>query len=225
PDARSIDKVVIAGGAGTGMKLAAQLESEMDVFLIEPDLDRARECSEALNKTVVMNGDMLSQEIYQEIRFSDRTAFVAAGPNDEDNIIASLLAQKRYAASFTVAQLKDLEYLPVVDGLDVVDRTVSIHLSLVNSVLQFIRGEHVMAATELHATSGELLEIVVEESGRWNGQSIAEIKMPKESIIATVLRGGEVRPATGSLTLQAGDRLVVFASPKAATKLRSLCGK
>ena len=78
---------------------------------------------------------------------------------------SSLLAQKRYAASFTVAQLKDLEYLPVIDGLEVVDRTVSIHLSLVNSVLQFIRGEHVIAAAELHATSGELLEIVIEESG------------------------------------------------------------
>lgn len=225
PDAHSIDKVVIAGGAGTGMKLAAKLESEMDVYLIEPDLNRARHCSETLNKTIVMNGDMLSPEIYQEISFSERTAFVAAGPNDEDNIIASLLAQKRYAASFTVAQLKDIEYLPVIDGLEVVDRTVSIHLSLVNSVLQFIRGEHVIAATELYGTSGELLEIVVEESGRWNGRSIAEVKMPKESIIATVQRGNEVIPATGTLSLQTGDRLVVFATKKAATKLRSLCGR
>lgn len=225
PDARAIDKVVIAGGAGTGLKLAARLESEMDVFLIEPDLERAQECSEVLKKTVVMNGDMLSQEIYQEISFSNRTAFVAASPSDEDNIIASLLAQKRYAASFTVAQLKDTQYLPIIDGLDVVDRTVSIHLSLVNSVLQFIRGEHIISATELTATSGELLELIVEDSGRWNGQTIAETKMPKESIIATVLRGEEVIPATGPLTLQTGDRLVVFASSKAASKLRSLCGK
>lgn len=225
PDARPIDKLVIAGGAGTGLKLAMKLESQMDVFLIEPELERARECSEVLNKTVVMHGDMLSHEIYQEISFSDRTAFVAAGPNDEDNIIASLLAQKRYSASFTVAQLKDSEYLPVIDGLDVVDRTVSIHLSLVNSVLQFIRGEHVLAAAELHETSGELLEIVIEDSGRWNGKMIADIKMPGESIIATVQRNDAVIPANGMLTLQSGDRLVVFATPKAATKLRAFCGK
>jgi trk system potassium uptake protein TrkA len=225
PDARPIDKLIIAGGAGTGLKLAAKLEKEMDVFLIEPELERARKCSEILKKTVVMHGNMLSQEIYQEINFSDRTAFVAAGPNDEDNIIASLLAQKRYSASFTVAQLKDSEYLPVIDSLDVVDRTVSIHLSLVNSVLQFIRGEHVLAAAELHATSGELLELIIEESGRWNGKTIAEIKMPSESIIATVQRDDQVIPATGALGLLTGDRLVVFATPKAATKLRSFCSK
>jgi trk system potassium uptake protein TrkA len=225
PDTPHIDKVVIAGGAGTGLKLAAHLEQIMDVFLIEPNMERAQECSEVLDKTVVMHGDLLSQEIYQEISFTDRTAFVAAGPNDEDNIIASLLAQKRFSASFTVAQLKDLEYLPVIDGLEVVDRTVSIHLSLVNSVLQFIRGEHVIAATELVSTTCELLEIVVEENGRWNGQTIAHIRVPKESIIATILRGDEVIPATGQITLQTGDRLVVFASPKAANKLRSICGK
>jgi trk system potassium uptake protein TrkA len=225
PDARPIDKLIIAGGAGTGLKLAAKLEKEMDVFLIEPELERARICSEILNKTVVMHGNMLSQEIYQEINFSDRTAFVAASPNDEDNIIASLLAQKRYSASFTVAQLKDSEYLPVIDSLDVVDRTVSIHLSLVNSVLQFIRGEHILAAAELHATSGELLELIIEEGGRWNGKTIAEIKMPGESIIATVQRDDQVIPATGALGLQTGDRLVVFATPKAATKLRSFCSK
>ncbi len=224
PNARSIEKVVIAGGAGTGMKLAAKLENDMDVVLIEPDLERARECSEQLNKTIVMHGDMLSPEIYHDIHFNKRTAFVAAGPNDKDNIIVSLLAQKRYSAAFTVTQLKDIEYLPVIDGLDVVDRTVSIHLSLVNSVLKFIRGEHVQAATELHGTSGELLEIVVDEYSEWNGKQILDIKMPKDSIIATIQRNGKIIPAVGSLTLNTNDHLVVFATKKAASKLRPFYG-
>ncbi len=222
PDTAPIDKVIIASGHGTGRELARILEKENDVFLIEPDENCARECADILDKTMVMHGSMLSQEIYQEISFTDNTAFVATSKDDEDNIIACLLAEKR-SAVLTTALIGEPEYVPIIDSLQLVDRIVNTHISLINSILQFIRGENVLAAAELHSAEGELLEIIIEEKSRLAGKTIANIKMPKDSIIATVLRENTIHPAIGDLELQADDRLLIFSSPKSVKKLRSLC--
>jgi trk system potassium uptake protein TrkA len=222
PHTSRVEKVVIASKYGTGLELARMMEADTDVFLVEPDADCAEKCSSLLNKTVVMHGNMLSQEIYQEINFTDKTAFVATSKSDEDNIIACLLASKR-STILTTAFIKEPEYVSVVDSLDSIDRTVSTHISLINSILQFIRGDHVLAAAELHGAAGELLEIIIEQGSRWVGKKIAEIKMPKDSIIATVLRGDTIHPAIGSLDLQAGDRLAIFSTQKSLKKLHSIC--
>jgi len=222
PGTAPADKVVIASGHKIGLALAKRMEDEADVYLIEHDPDCAQHCSDNLGKTTVMLGNMLSQEIYQEIGFTRNTAFVAASENDEDNIIACLLANKR-SALYTTALIKEPEYVPIIDSLHLIDRTVSTHISLINSILQFIRGKNVMAAAELHTISGELLEIKIGDKSRWVGKKISEINMPKESIIATVLRGDTIHPAIGSLELKAQDRLAIFSTPKSVKKLRALC--
>lgn len=224
PETTLMKRVVIASGEGTGLELAKMLESAFDVYLIEPDPACAEHCANSLEKAVVMQGDMISREIYQELKFTDETAFIAAGPNDEDNIIACLLA-KKHAASWTTALLKDPEYVPVIEGLELIDRTINSHISLMHSILQFIRGTHVLAVAELQIASGEILEIVIDAKSRWLGKKIADIHMPKKSIIATVLRGKTIYPATGALDLLEGDRLIVFATSKSVKKLRKISGK
>jgi len=60
---------------------------------------------------------------------------------------------------------------------------------------------------------------------RWAGKTIQAIRLPEDSIIATVLRGDAILPATGTLQLEGGDRLAIFSSPQAVGKLRSICGR
>lgn len=222
PQTTHADKVIIASGHDTGMELARLIEGENNVFLIESDSARAERCSSLLSKATVMNGDMLSQDIYDEIGLTENTAFVAASKDDEDNMIACLMASKKGAFQ-TIALLKEPDYVPIVDSLQLIDRTISPHISLTNSILQFIRGKNVLAAAELRNTSGELLEIVVDKDNRWVGKRIADIKMPRDSIIATIMRGDQLHPAIGSFELQIGDHLAIFSASQSIKKLKSFC--
>jgi trk system potassium uptake protein len=222
PDTSHFDKVIIASGQDTGIELARLLENENNVFVIESDHVRAQQCSTVLSKATVMNGNMLSQEMYDEIGLTHKTAFIAAGRDDEDNMIACLMASKQGAYQ-TIALLKEPDYVPIVDSLQLIDRTISPHISLTNSILQFIRGKNVLAAAELRTTSGEMLEIVIDENNRWVGKRIADIKMPHDSIIATIMRDGELHPAIGSFELQTGDHLAIFSTSQSIKKLESFC--
>lgn len=222
PDTTHPDKVVIASGHDTGLELARLLESENNTFLIEEDPERANACSRELSKTTVMQGDMLSQDVYEEIGIGANTAYVAAGKDDEDNMIACLLASKRSAFQ-TIALLKEPGYVPIVDSLQLIDRTISPHISLTNSILQFIRGKNVLAAAEMRTTAGEMLEIVIDEKNRWVGKRISDIKMPRDTIIATIMRGDELHPAIGSFELKTGDHLAIFSTSQSIKKLESFC--
>lgn len=222
PDTTHPDKVVIASGHDTGLELARLLENENNTFLIEADPERAQTCSRQLSKATVMHGDMLSQDVYDEIGISANTAYIAASKDDEDNMIACLLASKRSAFQ-TIALLKEPSYVPIIDSLQLIDRTISPHISLTNSILQFIRGKNVMAAAELRSTAGEMLEIIIDEKNRWVGKRISEIRMPRDTIIATIMRDDELHPAIGSFELRTGDHLAIFSTSQSIKKLESFC--
>ncbi len=222
PDETRYEKVIVAGGGDLGLQLTKMLEqTSMQVVLVEKDEKNAELCSAELNKALVIRGDALDQETLANAGVVHGTAFVAVTGSDEHNIMMSLLAEKA-GATFTLAQVSRPEYVPIINTLSLLDRAVSSHMSMINAILHFIRGKNVKAAALLHKLPGELLEVGLNPSNRWNGKAIRDLKPPEGVMIATVVRNGEVCPATGDLTLQAGDRLVLFALPQAVGRVESM---
>lgn len=222
PDRPKIGKVIVAGGGSLGLSLARQLErSAMDIVLIEADAKIADACSNVLDRVLVLHGDAMSHETLENAGIGKNTAFVSTTGSDENNIIMCLLAQKA-GASFTVGSVSKPEYVPVINSLSLLDRAVSPHLSMMNSILHFIRGRNVRAATLFHTLPGELLEIVLDTGHQWAGRAVKDLDIPKGTILATMERGGEVLVPTGDTLLGVGDRLVVFALPGAVRKLGSI---
>lgn len=224
PDRPRIRRVVISGGAGLGLELARQLEegSDLGIVLLESDPVRAEACSNRLARTLVLQGDLLTPDATPDAGLRDDTAFVAATDDDENNIISCLVAQKEGVCQ-TLARVTRPEYAPVIESLSLLDRAVSPHLSMMNAILRFVRGRNVRAAAWLDTLPGELIEVRLSGTAPWSGRAIRELKIPRGSIIASVLREGAVRVPTGDMVLDPGDRLVMYALPDAVGRLRSLC--
>lgn len=221
PDLQPFDKVMIAGGGDLGLMLAKQLEGLMECVLLERDEERARRCSAELDKTLILRGDALAETMLDEAGLTDQTAFVALTGDDENNIMNCLMAQKKGAA-FTVTQIARTDYVPVVEQLHLVNRVVSPYLSMTHAILHYLRSHKVQTASLLHSLPGELLDIVISAQNKLTGKLIREIKLPREAIIATVLRGNEVLTATGDLKLVPQDRVLIFSHPAAVKKIQSM---
>ena len=222
PEHTEFEKVVIAGGGSLGLQLARMLESEnMNVVLIERDELRAEVCAGRLDDTLVIQGDALDRDIFQTVEIVKGTAVVAATGDDETNIMICLLAEKS-GAIFTLAQVAKPDYVPIINSLSLLDRAVSSHMSMINSILHFVRGKNITAVATLQKLPGELLEVCIPPSHKWVGQSIRDIRLPTGMIIAIVSRDGTVVPAVGDLVFESGDQVVLYAVPKAVAKVPSI---
>ena len=222
PEFRQFQKIVIAGGGDLGLELARRLDAiNAKVVVIEKDIHRAEMCAEQLNRATVLHGDALSQEILASADLVKGTAFVATTGDDETNIMICLLGEKS-GATFTVAQVAKPDYVPIISSLSLLDRAVSSHISMINAILHFVRGKNVKSAAMLHRLPGELMEVQVTATSPWRGKAIKHLKIPAGILIAIVMRGEAILPANGNLQLATGDRMVLFALPKAVAKVESL---
>jgi trk system potassium uptake protein TrkA len=222
PEQPAIHKVMIAGGGDTGLSLAQRLEqTDKQVVLVERDEERAQYCSSVLNKAMVIGGNALEKGTLDEIGMGKRTAIVSAMGDDENNILACLLA-KRMGAGFAVAIVSNPAYVSIINDDLLLDRAVSPYLTTINAILRFVRGTNVRAANLLHDVPGELLEVEILERGRWSGIAIRELRLPRQAVVAALLRGEDALVATGDTVLQVADRLIIFAPAGASVKVEAV---
>lgn len=221
PDLKPFSRVIIAGGGDLGLMLAKLLESKIDCVVLEKDDERSRRCSAELDRALILRGDALAESTLDEAGLVENTAFVALTGDDENNIMNCLMAQKKGAA-FTVTQIARTDYVPVIEQLYLVNRVVSPYISMTHAILHYLRSKKVQAASLLHNLPGELLDVVIPGENKFAGKKICEIKLPREAIIAVVLRDGEVLTATGDLRLIPRDRVLIFTHPDAVRKIQSM---
>lgn len=225
PRQTQFQKVIIAGGGDMGLAAAKVLEkSDVEVVLLEQDETRAMLCATELEHTLVLRADALSGSALDETGIVPRTAFVAVTGDDENNVMNCLMARKK-GVDFTITQISRTDYLPVIESLGLVDCTISPFESITHGILHYLRSRNVRAAALLHNLPGELLDIQVSPQNKCVGQAVKDIRFPRESIVAIVLRGKEVIPAIGQLKLCAEDRLLVFADPSAVRRIQDMFRK
>ncbi len=215
-------KVIIAGGGDTGLRLAQRLEhTDRQIVLIEKDEATAQACSARLGRTMVIHGNALDKQILEEIGADRNTAIVATMGDDENNILAALLAKKT-GASYGLAIVSTPSYVEIINDDNLLDRAVSPYLTTINAILRFIRGTNIRAVNLLHDVPGELLQIDLPVGSRWDGVSISRVKLLKQAVVAALLRGEEAIVPTGDTVLHADDRLVIFVPVGGSAKVEAV---
>ena len=215
-DARA-HRVMLLGGGRTGEMVARRLvEMHSEVCLVERDPERARKLAESLDDVLILEGDITDAELLEQEQVGDHDAVIAVTGNDEDNILACLYA-KSMGVTETIALLHRLEFLPLLRTLGI-DGALSPRTACANGVMRIIRGG-VQVATYLDMDV-EVLEMTVADGSSVHGQRISDLHLPKEVLIAAVVRDGTSMIGRGHTVLQEQDHLVVFARPKAVAAAR-----
>lgn len=212
-----IRKVMLLGGGRTAEMLARKLvERRIDITLLERDPERARELAETLNDVLILQGDITDAELLENENIADADAVIALTGNDEDNMLSCLFA-KSQGVSGVVALLHRLEFLPLLRRLGI-DGALSPRTACANGVLREIRGG-VQVATFLD-TDVEVLEITLKANSKVEGRTIGDLHLPKNVLIAAVVRSDGSEIGRAHTQLQANDNLVILARPKAVSAVR-----
>jgi trk system potassium uptake protein TrkA len=217
--ARPVRRAFIVGGKQVGILIAQRLEADgVAVKLFERDAARAERIAQLLRRTVVVRADGTEQSVLEDEGVEGADAFLALTSDDEDNIIASLLA-KRLGVAKVVALVNRLNYLTMAQRLGITT-TVSPRLAAVDAILRFVRKGRVLSVTTFRDEEAEAIELVAAEGTRYVGRRLRDIRFPEGAIVGAIARaGGDVVVPRGDEVIRVGDRVIFFALERAVPSL------
>ncbi len=219
-EARSL---LIFGGGNIGVFLAKELEEHHDwvrAKIIEHDTERAEAIAGQLERTIVINGSAIDQDILEEANVTQTETVVAVTNDDETNILASLLAKKN-GAKRVITLINNSSYEDLVGSIGI-DVAVSPRNITVSKILQHVRRGRIHSVHTLREDFGELIEAEALATSELVGPPLREAKLPQGVLIGAIVRDGVTIFPSGSTVIEAGDRVVLFAAAEAIRKVEKM---
>lgn len=205
-------RMMILGGGRTGEILAKSLvEKGHVVSIIDRDPARAHVLAEELDGVLVLLGDITDASLLEEEAVGSYDAVVALTGEDDANILACLFAKKSGARE-TIAVLHRLELRHLLRDAGV-DVAISPRTASANEVLRTVHGGVSAVATTLDDDI-EFFEIEVDPLSTAAGASVRELELPRDALIAAVVRDGKPKIGRADIRFQAGDHVVFVAHGK-----------
>ncbi|NOY75921.1 MAG: Trk system potassium transporter TrkA [Kiritimatiellaeota bacterium] len=224
PGTEEISLVIVAGDSTLAAGIAARVADKgFESRLIERDRANAERLLDDLNsKMMVINGDSSERDVLDEAGIQACDTFIAAGDDDESNILGCILA-KRMGARKVVAVTNKVEYVDLVPRMNVLDTGFSRWLVAGNSILRYISTiNRVHTSAILHRADACVSEFAVGEKSKVADKFIGECDFPDSCVLSMVFRGDEILTPAGDLKLLAGDIVAAVTSREVERKLGKL---
>ncbi len=215
-----IDNIMILGGGLIGQFVAKAFGDELNVKIIESNAAKSQQIADILPHSLIIHGDGTDIDLLAAEGITDMEAFIAVTGDDENNIIATLVA-RHLKVPRTIALVNKLEYLPLTPTIGM-DAVVSKQVLTVNAVLRFIRYQNVASIATLPGIDAEIIEFVAQTDSRITQKPLKDIHFPKNAIVGAVLHLDQLVVPTGDTQIKAGDKVVVFSLPKALGEVTKL---
>ena len=153
----------------------------------------------------------LTEEMNIKIIEKDRelcNIFVAVTESSEANIFACLAAQ-RFGVRKTIAEVENLDYIPMAEGLDI--GTVLNKKTIAASyIYQMLLDASVRGVHNLTSADAEIVEFYAKEGSTITRHKVKDLSLPEEANIGGIVRTGEGILVNGDTEIISGDLVVVF---------------
>ena len=216
-----IKSILLAGGGHVGKRLAMALENNYHVKVIEQDLNRAKEISNDLRKTMILHGDCTDEILLQEEQIEDIDLFCAITNNDGINLISAALA-KKLGVKKSICLINNNSYLKLLEDTDI-DLAIQPKLETLGGILRHVRKGDVVGVSSVCGGSAEAIEAIAHRSknsasGSVVGLRVDQINLPDGVILGALIRDQEMIQVHHDTVFAEGDHVVMFALDKKLVK-------
>jgi trk system potassium uptake protein len=217
------ERVVIVGGGNVGLAVAHALETRTDrvrVKMIELNRQCAERAADSLQRTIVLNGDGMDIDILMEANIDRADAVLVVTDDDKTNLLVAVRA-KSAGCPMAIALVNDPTLVPLMGPLDI-DAYINPRATTVSSILRHVRHGRVRAIYSIGDAEAEVIEAQVLSTSPLSGRLIRDIEFPEGVLVGAVLRKDQVLKPTGSLRIDEGDVVALFAMAKDVPEVERL---
>ncbi|GAA2555966.1 potassium channel family protein [Pseudonocardia hydrocarbonoxydans] len=213
-------RVAIAGAGAVGRSIALELlDNDHQVMLIEREL--ANIAPETVEAAEWVHADACELSTLEDADIESCDVVIAATGDDKVNLVVSLLAKTEFAVRRVVARVNDPrnEWLFGDNwGVDVAVSTPRLLAALVEEAVAV--GDLVRLLT-FRQGQANLVEVTLPADTPLAGRPVRSVKLPVDSALVVILRGGRVIVPQGDDALEPGDELLFVATTAVEEDIRA----
>lgn len=215
---KDVRNVIIMGGSRIAARTAMMAPEYMKVKIIEKDIERCHRLTELLDdRIMIINGDGRDMDLLMEEGLENTEAFIALTGSSETNILACLAA-KRMGVSKTVAEVENMAYIGMAEGMDI-GTIINKKMIAASHIYQMMLDADVTNVKCLTVANADVAEFIVKEGSKITKHLVKDCGLPKGVNIGGVIRKKVGSLVTGNTQLQAGDHVVVFCTGMTMQKI------
>lgn len=205
---REINNIIFFGGSRIAQKTVQNLPSGLNIKILEANRELCMHLSEKISNGLIINADGSDMDVLKEEGIQETDAFVAVTESSEANIFACLAA-KRLGVRKTIAEVENIDYIPMAEGLDI--GTVLNKKTITSSyIYQMLLDASVVNVHNLTSADAQIVEFMATENSRIIQSKIKDARLPKDSNIGAIVRAGEGILVNGDTVVLPNDRVIVF---------------
>jgi trk system potassium uptake protein TrkA len=204
--------VIVAGGGTVGQRVAQEVHAAGNtVAIVEEDAARAAELT--ARGLQVITGNACAPGRLEAAGALHADVLVACTDRDEDNLIVSVLARRRFEVPRIVATVQDDANRWLFDASWGVDAAFSAAAALITLIEEATGSAQTVRLADLAGTGLTVVETNITTASPARGKTMADLRLPAGDIVATVVRHGKTVRADPALRFRTGDRVLVVTDP------------
>lgn len=216
-------RVVISGAGAVGRHLAGDLARRgHQVTLIEqnPDvLETAKEWAPDVDHQI---GDACEPWVLEKVQMNTADVVVAATGDDEDNLVTSLLAKQEFGVPKVLARVNHPSNEWLFTEQWGVDAAVSPPHILTAMVEEEVTVGDLVRLLPLERGGISIVELTIPQDSPTAGRPLYELRLPPDSAILAIIRGGHVVIPQPETVVADGDEVIALTVPDAEAEVRSI---
>ena len=217
--------VLIVGGGKVGKSLAKALAEEgYDVALVEKEEKFANKIAEDLNKVLVIAGDGCDPARLEDAGIARAQVVTAVTGDDEDNLIICQLARDTFGVPRVIARVNNPSNVITFQKLGI--DTVSSTTIITKLIEEEATIGDIFTLLALKRGKLSIVEAILKPKSPATGKAIKDLKLPAESILATIIRENQIIFPKGETRLHPNDSIIALSTIEQEGALReALIGK
>jgi len=221
---KTSEKILIIGGGNIGLQLAKLLEANFEgarIKIIEKNKQRAEEIATELSSSIVINGDALDEDILKEANIDDAETVLALTNDDENNIMACVLAEKSGSEKRTIAITNKSNYALLQKSLNI-DDLIDPRMTTVSRIMEHVHRGSIGTVYSLLDGEYEFMEAKILNKSELLNKKIKDSNLPVHIRIGAVVRKDKVLIPRSDFIFEKDDLVVFLAKREHLKEVESI---
>jgi len=218
--------VLITGGGRTGAQLASLLiQQGHQVRLIEDRPEVLSSLHRELPTEVIYEGSANYPHVLEEAGIGKANVLAACTDEDAANLVTCYYARTRFNVSRIIARINNPRNAWLFNDTFHVDVALNQAEILASLIEEEMSLGDMMTLLKIRRGKYSLVEEKIPDGAPAVGVAIKDLALPPNSVIAAIIREGQILIPRGAVSFEAGDEVLAIVDPAETEVLAALFGR